>query len=155
MKNVTRRDAMRLVATSGAGALAASTAGAAEPAQVKRKPNSEPAVASKATPESHGPRELFAVVDLDGTLKRGLHAVSSKRLDLGVYEVIFTRDVRRGVYLATPGGPGYEGTPLAAVASVMGRATEPRGVLVFTVDMTGAPLASGFHLLVVCPEGHA
>src|SRR5262245_3673733 len=154
MKSVTRREAMRLVATTGVGALGASTAGAGEATQEKRKPNSEPAVASKATPESYGPRELFAVVDSDGHLKRGLTAVSSKRLGRGVYEVIFTRDGRRGVYLATPGGPGYEGTPPAAVASVMGRATEPRGVLVYTVDMTGAPLASGFHLLVVCPEGH-
>src|SRR5262245_28232390 len=154
MSGVTRREAMGLMAAGGAGALAASAAGAAEPAQEK-KHNTEPPVASRAKPDGYGPRELFAVVDAEGNLKRGLHAVSSKRLGMGVYEVVFARDVRRGVYLATPGGHGYEGVPLAAAASVMGRATEPNGVLVYTVDMTGAPTATGFHLLVVCPEGYA
>jgi hypothetical protein len=98
---------------------------------------------------------MFAVVDAEGNLRRGLHVVSTRALEVGVYEVIFRRDVRRGVYLATPGGHGYEGVPLAAAASVMGRASEPGGVLVYTTDLTGAPLATGFHLLVVCPEGYA
>jgi hypothetical protein len=155
MPDVTRRQAMRLMATTGAGALTASALGAAESAQEKKTPNSEAPVASRAKPDTPGPRELFAVVDAEGNLKRGLHAVSSKRLAMGVYEVIFPRDVRRGVYLASPGGHGFEGIPLAAAASVMGRATDPNGVLVYTVDLTGAPLNTGFHLLVVCPEGFA
>jgi hypothetical protein len=146
---------MWLAATAGAGAVTAAAAGAAEGSAARQKPNTEAPVPSAAKPDSHGPREMFAVVDLDGDLKRGLHAVSSRRLDVGVYEVIFARDVRRGVYLATPGGPGYAGIPLTAAASVLGRATDPRGVLVYTVDLTGAPLATGFHLLVVCPEGYA
>jgi hypothetical protein len=37
----------------------------------------------------------------------------------------------------------------------MGRATDPRGVLVYTTDQGGDPAATGFHLLVVCPEGYA
>src|SRR5581483_80207 len=105
--------------------------------------------------EHCGPRELFAVVDWDGNLKRGMHVVSSMRLDLGLYEVIFSRDVRRGVYLVTPGGDGYMGVPLPAAASVSGRATDPRGVLIYMSTLEGDPLASGFHLLVVCPEGFA
>jgi hypothetical protein len=154
MKSLTRRQALGVVAT-GTAVLTATTTAAAQPAVKKPKANNEPPVPSKAKPESYGPRELFAVVDYDGTLKRGLHAVSARSLEVGVYEVIFARDVRRGVYLATPGGPGYEGVPLAAAASVMGRASDPHGVLVFTTDLTGAPLATGFHLLVVCPEGYA
>jgi hypothetical protein len=154
MKNVTRREALGVVAT-GAAVLTASATAVAQPAGKKSKANAEPSVVSKAKPETYGPRELFAVVDYDGTLKRGLHAVSARPLEVGVYEVIFARDVRRGVYLATPGGPGYEGVPLAAAASVMGRATDPQGVLVYTCDLTGAPVATGFHLLVVCPEGYA
>ena len=69
--------------------------------------------------------------------------------------VIFKRDVRRGVYLATAGGHGYAGIPLSAVASVIGRTTNPRAVLVYMSDLQGDPLACGFHLLVVCPEGFA
>src|SRR5262249_12908054 len=155
MQNVTRRRAMQLIGTTGAAVLVASPVEAAGPAEKKQKPNSEPSVPSKAQPDSHGPREMFAVVDSEGNLKRGLHAVSSKRLDIGVYEVIFSRDVRRGVYLATPGGHGYAGVPLPGAASVMGRASDPRGVLVYTSDMEGDPLSTGFHLLVVCPEGYA
>ena len=154
MKNLTRRQALGVVAT-GAAVLTATAPAAAQPAAKKSKANAEPPVHSNAKPESYGPRELFAVVDMQGNLKRGLHVVAAGSLETGVYEVIFNRDVRRGVYLATPGGHGYEGVPLAAAASVMGRASDPRGVLVYTTDLTGAPLATGFHLLVVCPEGYA
>ena len=154
MKNVTRRQALGVVAT-GAAVLTASAAAAGQAAAKRPKANAETPVASTAKPESCGPREMFAVVDHEGNVKRGLHVESARALDVGVYEVIFRRDVRRGVFLATPGGHGYEGVPLAAAASVMGRATDPRGVLVYTSDLTGAPVATGFHLLVVCPEGYA
>ena len=155
MQNVTRRRAIQLIGTSGAAALVASPIATSGPPGKKQRHNSEPAVPSKARPDSHGPRELFAVVDSDGSLKRGLHAVASKRLDIGVYEVLFARDVRRGVYLATPGGHGYEGMPPSATLAVMGRASDPRGVLVFITNQNGDPLSTGFHLLVVCPEGYA
>jgi hypothetical protein len=155
MKNVNRRDAMKLAATAGAVALGGPTAGAADRPSNRSKHNAELPIESTATSESRGARELFAVVDSDGNLKRGMHAVSSLRLDLGLYEVIFNRDVRRGVYLVTPGGHGYTGIPLAAAASVIGRATNPRGVLVYISSLEGDPLACGFHLLAVCPEGFA
>jgi hypothetical protein len=155
MNNVTRRQALQRVAAAGAVALAASAAGAAGPADQKPKHNSEPPIESQAKPENHGPRELFAVVDLEGNLRRGMHAVASKRLDIGVYEVVFNRDVRRGVYLATPGGHGYAGVPLSATTAVIGRANNPRAVLVYTTNVQGDAMATGFHLLVVCPDGYA
>jgi hypothetical protein len=155
MSEVTRRQAMALAASAGAVALTGAASQTKQSSKKRSNCNCEPAVESAATPEHYGPRELYAVVNEDGTLKRGFHAVSSTSLEQGVYEVIFNRDVRRGVYLVTPGGHGYTGVPLAAVASVMGRATDPRGVLVYTADMQGDPLAVGFHLLVVCPEGFA
>jgi hypothetical protein len=154
MKSVTRREAI-VAAAAGTTALAAAAAGAADTPPKKKKHNTEPPVPSKAKPESVGPRELFAVVDRDGTLRRGLHAVSSQALENGVYEVIFNRDVRRGVYLATLGGHGFEGMPLMGSIAVVGRATDPRGVLVFITDLSGDQIGSGFHLLVVCPEGYA
>jgi hypothetical protein len=165
MNNVNRREAMKLAAAAGAGALAGPTVQAGDPPaqKPKRNPergkrpkgNAEPAKESTATGEHYGPRELFAVVDSEGNLKRGMHVISSQCLDLGLYEVIFSRDVRRGVYLATPGGHGYSGVPPSAAASVSGRATDPRGVLVYMSDLQGDPMACGFHLLVVCPEGFA
>jgi hypothetical protein len=155
MQNVTRRKAIQLIGTTGATILVTPPGEAADGPGKKSQHNAEPAVPSKAPPDSHGPREMFAVVDSDGNLKRGLHAVSAKRLDTGVYEVIFGRDVRRGAYLATPGGHGYTGVPPSATIGVMGRASDPRGVLVFTTNQQGDPLSTGFHLLVVCPEGYA
>ena len=150
MSRVTRRDAMRLAA--GAAVVGTSAAVAAAADGKKSKVNSEKPVPSKAVPESYGPRELFAVVDGQGKLRRGFHAVSAKRLDVGMYEVIFNRDVRRGAYLATVGGHDWGGLPGSATIGVVGRATDPHGVLVVIND--GA-MDAGFHLLVVCPDGYA
>jgi hypothetical protein len=146
---------MRLAATAGAGCLAGSAAAAADPPEKNPKVNNERPVESVTSTDKHGARELFAVVDGDGKLKRGLHAVSATRLDVGYYEVVFDRDVRCGAYVATTGGHGYEGIPPAAIANVMGRANNPRAVLVFVSNMTGAPRSTGFHLVVICPDGHA
>ena len=175
MNNMNRRDMVKLAAAAGAAALTGPAAQAADPPAKKAagnpelvqrpksksnlantpKGNTEPVRESTTNAERYGPRELFAVVDADGILRRGMHVVSSQRLDLGLYEVIFNRDVRRGAYLVTPGGYGYSGIPLPAAATVAGRATDPRGVLVYITGLEGDPLASGFHLLVVCPEGFA
>jgi hypothetical protein len=38
---------------------------------------------------------------------------------------------------------------------VMGRANNPRAVLVQTVSYAGRNVDMGFHLLVTCPEGYA
>jgi hypothetical protein len=69
--------------------------------------------------------------------------------------VIFKRDVRRGVYLATVGGPGYAGLPPTGYVSVQGRSTNPRGVLVSTASAQGENVNMGFHLLVLGPDGYA
>jgi hypothetical protein len=154
MKDVTRRQAIQALTATGAVVLGSSAAATAAQAQAP-KHNGEAPVESKAKPDTHGPRELFAVVDADGTLKRGMHVVAATRLGLGTYEVIFARDVRRGVYLATPGGHGYVGIPLPAAISVVGRATDPRGILVYTTSLTADPQDTAFHLLVLCPDGYA
>jgi hypothetical protein len=155
VNDLNRRQAMKLAATAGAVALAGTAAGADDPPPKNLKANNEPPVEGITNAESYGARELFAVVDWEGKLRRGLHAVSSKSLGVGYYEVVFDRDVRRGAYIATSGGHGYVGVPLAAIANVMGRANNPRAVFVFVADLTGAPLAAGFHLVVTCPEGFA
>jgi hypothetical protein len=146
---------MKLATAAGVSAVVATAAGAADENPKKRKSNNEQPVHSTSTPTRYGARELFAVVDEAGNLKRAFHALSSRQLELGVYEVIFNRDIRRGAYLVTPGGHGYEGIPPSAVASVIGRASDPRAVLVYVADMQGDPFATGFHLLVICPDGFA
>src|SRR5262249_17839245 len=88
MKRLNRRQALGAVATTGVAALASSGAAAVPPAAKKRHPNLGPAAPGSTKPDSHGPRELFAVVDMDGNLKRRLHAVSSRQIELGVYEVL-------------------------------------------------------------------
>lgn len=153
MNDYSRRDAFRKAAAAGAAAIGAPAVLAA--ADDKPKANKEEQVHSQAEADSHGPRELFAVVDADGKLMRGLHAAGAKRLDVGTYEVTFKRDVRKGAYFATIGGHGYYGTPQTGQISVMGRANSPRAILVTTCDGKGDPVNAGFHLLVVCPDGYA
>jgi hypothetical protein len=109
----------------------------------------------KATADDHGPREMFAVVDRDGKLQRGMHVAAVRHLDRGFYEVEFRREVRRGVYLATIGGHGYEGLPPTGYIGVQGRSTNPKAVLVSTCNTLGENVNMGFHLLVVCPDGYA
>jgi hypothetical protein len=155
MKPITRRRALRLGAAAGATALGTTVGLAAAEPQERPKANNEQPVPSKATADSRGPRELFAVVDADGTLKRQLNVESARHLAAGTYEVIFKRDVRRGVYVATLGGSDFQGLPPVGQLGVMGRATNPRGVLVTVGNASGNPMDAGFHLLVVCPEGYA
>jgi hypothetical protein len=152
MKETTRREVLAAAAVGVAGTAVAQT-----PKEKKPRPkrNNERAAASKASAEDYGPRQMFAVVDADGKLKRGMHAVAATALDQGLYEVVFRRDVRRGVYLASVGGHGYEGLPPVGFASVMGRSTNPRAVVVSTANALGENVNMGFHLLVVCPDGYA
>jgi hypothetical protein len=156
MKPLTRREILTGAAATGAVALGVSAA-TAEPPSRKPGPQSNcgPAVSSKACAEDHGPRELFAVVNSRGVLQRGMHVASVNYLSLRLYEVIFRRDVRRGVYMATIGGHEQEGLPPVGYACVQGRSTNPRGVLVSTFNTQGESVDLGFHLLVVCPEGYA
>jgi hypothetical protein len=157
MKRTTRREVLLggAGATLGLAGAAAAQAPAAKEKKPRAKRNSEPVVASKASAEEHGPSHLFAVVDADGVLKRGMHASSVRVLDEGIYEVVFRRDVRRGVYLVTVGGHGYAGLPPVGSAGVVGRATNARAVVVSTTNAQGENVKMGFHLLVVCPQGYA
>jgi hypothetical protein len=155
MTKSTRRQVITQAAVVGAAALGVAGVALAKEKRLRPQRNNEPPVASKASADVHGPRELFAVVDSRGTLQRGMHVAAVRVLDVGLYEVIFKRDVRSGVYLATIGGHGAAGLPSVGSASVQGRATNPRGVVVSTADAQGDSASMGFHLLVICPDGYA
>jgi hypothetical protein len=143
-------------AAAGVAALGVSAAaGRPQDKGPRSQVNCGPAVRSKASADNHGPRELFAVVDGRGRLQRGMHVARVAYLGTGLYEVIFRRDVRRGVYLATVGDHGEDGLPPTGYVSVQGRSTDPQGVLVATANSLGENVDMGFHLLVVCPDGYA
>jgi hypothetical protein len=156
MKRFSRREVIGGAAAAGAAALGASAA-AGQPPNKRPGPNvnTGPVVPSKATADDHGPRELFAVVDGRGRLRRGMHVARVAYLGPGLYEVIFRRDVRRGVYLATIGDHTEDGLPPTGYVSVQRRCNDPRGVLVATANSMGENVDMGFHLLVVCPDGYA
>ncbi len=156
MKPTTRREVLSVAAAAGAAALGVSmAAGQTQTKKPLPHANAGPAAPSKAGPDDHGPREMFAVVDSRGMLRRGMHVAGIAYLGTGLYEVLFKRDVRRGVYLATIGGCANEGLPPQGYVSVEGCAKDPRGVIVSTANAQGENVDLGFHLLVICPDGYA
>jgi hypothetical protein len=91
---------------------------------------------------------LWAVVDANGNLVRDLGANVSSRLNVGVYEVRFNRDVTGCAYVATIGLPG-QGNPPPGEISVAS-SPNPNGVRVDTANNAGAPADRPFHLAVHC-----
>jgi hypothetical protein len=93
---------------------------------------------------------LFAVVNADGTLARRFGAVSSQRLALGSYEVIFNRNVRDCAYVATIGLSGSTGSSPPGEITVVGRFNNANGVFLTTSNSAGTLADLGFHLAVHC-----
>ena len=92
---------------------------------------------------------FFAVVEANGTLVRGVGAVSSARLGVGTYQVVFSQDVTGSAYLGTIGLTGNAGTSPAGQIAVVGRNGIPAGVYVQTFNATGAAADRSFHLSVL------
>jgi len=96
---------------------------------------------------------FWAVVETDGTLVRGRNVVRSKRLAEGQYEVVFTEDVSRGVYVATIGRPGIATEPAGeigvALRCCLTGGEVNKGVWVDTHDSDGSNSDRAFHLIVM------
>jgi hypothetical protein len=91
---------------------------------------------------------LQAVVGADGARGAARGVVSSAKLDVGRYQVIFDRDVRACVYAATlVAEAAAPVTGQIAVAPLSGNAN---GVHVSTASNGGAYADRAFHLLVSC-----
>lgn len=94
-----------------------------------------------------------AAVAGSGTLARGRGVTSAIRTAVGRYQVLFDRDVRGCVYVATVGDVSAAG-PGNGVATVASNATNPNAVEVrtFTYNNAGNPVDENrpFHLLVSC-----
>jgi hypothetical protein len=158
MKKSTRREAFRQAATAGAlalGAVTAATTAAQEAGDKKARPpdtGTPPAPGKPAA--ARGPRELFAVVDEAGNLLRG-QAASIRRINVGLYEVTFRRDIRQGVCLATIASHSAKEMPPTGYIGVRAGAGNPGTVVVSTCNTLGENVNMGFNLLVICPEGSA
>jgi hypothetical protein len=99
------------------------------------------------------PTVLSAVVNVDGTLARGVGAVSSEALGVdGQYRVTFSRDVSQCAYV----GAGGEATAFPADDAItIGASPSEAGVNAVFIQEYDAILgfdsySSGFHLIVVC-----
>jgi hypothetical protein len=106
--------------------------------------------------DDSGPRQMYAVVDLDGTLVRSTPSMvtSSQQLagPAGHYVVTFDRDISACAYQATAGRPGVNVGPspvtFAMVANWIGSPTD--SVIVFVKNQDGVSANQSFHLTVTC-----
>src|SRR6516225_1908950 len=130
MKRLTRREVIRGATAAGVAALGASAATAdPQDKSPNQDPGRGPSAPKKAGADNPALRQMFAVVDARGKLRRGMQVDRVFRLQAGLYEVIFAGDVQRGVYLATVSGPADAGLPPTGYVSVQGRVAAPRTVL--------------------------
>lgn len=94
-------------------------------------------------------RVLFAVVNADGGLVRGLGATTANRLSTGMYQVVFDQDVTGASCVGTVGLPGSTGLAPAGQIAVAGRTGIPNAVFVTTFDSAGSSADRPFHLAVL------
>ncbi|MFB9234009.1 hypothetical protein ACFFWC_00410 [Plantactinospora siamensis] len=92
---------------------------------------------------------FWAVVNANGTLARGFGVVSSIRLGVGAYQVVFSHDVTRSAFLATQGFAGSVGAAPDGAVTVVGRAGLATGVFVTTYNTAGVLTDRAFHLGVL------
>lgn len=105
-----------------------------------------PATAVGMPPTAQG---FFAVVNANGTLARGFGVVSSTRITVGQYQVVFSHDLRGSAYVGTLGLAGSVGTSPSGEIAVVGRAGVINGVFVQTFASNGAAADRGFHLAIL------
>ena len=90
-----------------------------------------------------------AVVTAAGLLARGRGVSSATRTAAGRYQVIFDRDVRGCVYVATIGDAGGA-APAAGLVETSALGSNVSGVSLRTQNSNGTPSDRPFHLLVSC-----
>jgi hypothetical protein len=91
-----------------------------------------------------------AVVDPDGTLNRGVNAVSATHLMTGQYEVVFGSNVSECGYTAAIGLSGTVGSSDFGTVNVAKRGGNKKAIFVQTFDVSGNLADLGFHLIVQC-----
>lgn len=91
-----------------------------------------------------------AVVNSDGSLARGFHAVSATQLGKGTYQVDFSHDVTACGYTASIGLSGSAGASDPGTVTVVGRSEDPNGLYIQTFNQKGKPANLGFHVIIAC-----
>jgi hypothetical protein len=93
---------------------------------------------------------LRAVVKKDGTFVRGRNVTSTRQINPGRYEVIFTQNVSTCAFTATVGSPGVGISTLPLTITTATRAGNPNGVFLFIHDAAANQVFHAFHLVVRC-----
>jgi hypothetical protein len=98
-------------------------------------------------------KHLAAFVVPNGTLSRGLHAISSQRFGTGQYGVVFDRDIRNCFWLGAPSDPGDgQIAPAMVYATLLSGPDYPKGLYVKTCcDVAGQNIDNYFVVSVTCP----
>jgi hypothetical protein len=100
-------------------------------------------------------RDLFAVVNADGSLARaGCPGTASTSLGTGVYQVSFPRDLSACGFVATVGLGTFGGTVPPSMITLAGRAGNTSAVFIETSNSAGTITSLPFHLSVQCPPAH-
>jgi hypothetical protein len=91
-----------------------------------------------------------AVINVNGTIARGLHVIRADRLSVGSYEVDFSRNVRGCTYVATIGNAVSGDVPDPGFVTVAAFGGLKKSVYVATYNGVGDLANRGFHLSVRC-----
>jgi hypothetical protein len=91
-------------------------------------------------------QNLFAVVDIGGGLVHGNGVASVTHINIGQYEVTFTREVGHCAYVATTANANSQ----AMQAYTAGGHLSTQGVYVETKNQGGGLTDGPFHLIVAC-----
>jgi len=95
-------------------------------------------------------RPMYAVVNTDGTLARGVAVSSTLRQGTGTYRVAFNRDVQTCAFIGTLGSVagGFSGTGTIVVA--FSDTAPTNDIYIETRDLAGTLADRSFHLQVSC-----
>ncbi|HEX2524300.1 MAG TPA: hypothetical protein VHP35_19480, partial [Terriglobia bacterium] len=90
----------------------------------------------------------FAVVN--GSLERGTDVVATTHPANGHYRVIFNADVSKCAYTATIAGTPFGPFPNGQVQVAQPQGSDPRQVIIYTLNADGFQSDRAFHLIVNC-----
>jgi hypothetical protein len=95
-------------------------------------------------------RRMWAVVDVDGTLVRGVNVATTHRQHTGSYRIEFTEPITGCAWIATAGPPGNGTYPPAVFITVIGSGLSDSRLFVNPRDATGTLVDAAFHVAILC-----
>lgn len=95
-------------------------------------------------------RPIFAVVNSNGTLARGVATSSTLRQGAGNYRVTFTRDISTCAFNGTLGGAGGGFPPIGTIGITFSDTATPDDIYVETRNSAGTLTDASFHVSVSC-----